>query len=353
MKTLNITTKKPLINKEQGYVEMELDYGPALYRGKIKIRGNSTALGYKKPYTIKLDTTAHLLDGEDDKYILLANCYDPTQMRNYLALNMARELGIDYTPQTKYVEVYINGEHKGLYLLVDSVMDKVKGDFLIETEQWDNPDLNVKYAISNSGRKYKIHFDKNGYDIVSLLNKMEDIINNGGNISLNEGIKVKSFAKYYILQEFFKNADVGVASTIYYGKKDKIRACCPWDFDLSSGNYKPDFYPALYIDGDSAKGLYATKMYPENIFNIPEFKREISETYLNIIPWIEDIHNKMSWIYVTYKDSFDNDVIDQGMRYCEYQYEPLGTLKANMDFLQDWLTRRHEYLQTELLNENK
>ena len=267
MKILNITTKQALKTKEQGYVEMEMDYGPAIYRGKIKIRGNSTALGFKKPYTIKLETTAHLFDGqEDDKYILLANCFDPTQIRNYLALDMAREMGIDYTPQAKFVGVYINKQYKGLYLLVDSVMDKVKGDFLIETEQWDNPDPNVRYAITKSGRKYKIHFDKNGYDVVGLLNKMEDIIESGAGYALGEAMKPKTLAKYYVLQEFFKNADVGVASTIYYGKKDKIRACCPWDFDLSSGNYKPEMYPQLYTEGDSTKGLFAKKMYPEKIF---------------------------------------------------------------------------------------
>ena len=163
MQTLKINTYEPLKTKEQWYIKMDLDYGPAIYRGKIKIRGNSTAIGFKKPYAMKLQTTAHLLDGEDNKYILLANCFDPTQMRNYLALDMARELGIDYTPQTEYVEVYMTEsgvkKHMGLYLLTDSVTDKVKGNFLIETEQWDNPDPTVRYVITKSGRKYKIHFD--------------------------------------------------------------------------------------------------------------------------------------------------------------------------------------------------
>ena len=202
MKTLKITTQEPLTSKEQGYLPMEMDTGEAIYRGKIKIRGNSTADGYKKPYAIKLETEAHLLDQADDKYILLANCYDPTMMRNKLAFKMAKEMKIPYTPESKYVGVYFNGEYKGMYLLTDSVMDKVKGDFLIEAEQWDNPDPKVKHVVSRGGRKYKIHFDNGTCRIVEMLNDIEEVC--------NPRVDTHSFARYYILQEFFKNADVGV-----------------------------------------------------------------------------------------------------------------------------------------------
>ena len=173
---------------------------------------------------------------------------------------------------------------------------------------------------------------------------MEDAINASDFAALSEVSKPKSLAKYYVLQEFFKNADVGVASTLYYGKKDKVRACCPWDFDLSSGNYNPELYPYLYIDGDSAKGLFATKMYLDNTFEIPEFKGLIKEIYTQITPWIEKIPEKMDAILQTYADSYKNDVIDQGRRYSEYQYQPLGSLQANMDFLKEWFARRHQYL---------
>ena len=102
MDTLKINTVEPLTSRGQGYVQMEMDCGPAIYRGQIKVRGNSTAMGYKKPYAVKLETKAHLLGSGDKKYILLANCFDPTMMRNFLALSMAKELNIPYTPTCKY-----------------------------------------------------------------------------------------------------------------------------------------------------------------------------------------------------------------------------------------------------------
>ena len=351
MDILRIKTAEPLTSKEQGYIQMEMDCGPAIYRGKIKIRGNSTAEGYKKPYTIKLETKAHLLGEGDKKYILLANCFDPTMMRNYLALKMAKELDIPYTPSFKYVDVYINDDHRGLYLLTDSVMDKVEGDFLIEAEQWDNPDTSIQYAISKSGRKYKIHFN-NDYDIVTLLNRVEDSIDNNTE-PLDACTKIKSLVRYYILQEFFKNADVGVASTLYYGKDNLLRACCPWDFDLSSGNYNPELYPNIYVTPytDTADGLFATKMYPENIFKNELFNNVLKEEYKKITPWIENIPALMQKTYEKYAEGFDNDILDQGTRYVQYQVQPLGTLKDNMEYLKDWLRRRHTFLSVVFIGE--
>ena len=343
MDTIKITTKEELTSRGQGLVNMEMDCGPAIYRGQIKIRGNSTAMGYKKPYALKLQTKAHMLDGGDKKYILLANCFDPTMIRNFLALSMAKEMEIPYTPTFKFVNLIINGKRKGLYLLTDSVMDKVEGDFLIETEQWDNPDTSVQYAISKSGRKYKIHFN-NDYDIVSLLNRVEDSIENNTE-PLDTVAKVGSLVRYYILQEFFKNADVGVASTLYYGKDNLLRACCPWDFDLSSGNYNPQLYPNIYAEQDTANGLYATKMYPEKIFTNELFANKLKEEYKKITPWIENIREFVNGIYKEYKDVMENDVIDQSKAYSQYQYPPLGTYKANLDYLLDWLDKRHAFLK--------
>ena len=342
MDTLKINTVEPLTSRGQGYVQMEMDCGPAIYRGQIKVRGNSTAMGYKKPYAVKLETKAHLLGSGDKKYILLANCFDPTMMRNFLALSMAKELNIPYTPTCKYVDVYLNGEHKGLYLLTDSVMDKVEGDFLIESEQWDNPDTSVEYAISQSGRKYKVHFN-NDYDIVGLLNRVENSIENNTE-PLNACAKVGSLVRYYILQEFFKNADVGVSSTLYYGKDNLLRACCPWDFDLSSGNYNPEIYDQIYVEQDTANGLYAIKMYPEKMFENELFKQKLAEEYKKISPWIENIPKLVQVTLEEYKEGFENDVLDQSISYSQYQYPPFGTLKGNLDYLLDWLKRRHTFL---------
>ena len=110
----------------------------------IKVRGNTTSKADKKPYTIKFATKQNLLGmGKAKKYCLIANAYDPTLMRNYIALKLAKELGLEYTSECEFVDLYLDGEYWGNYLLVEPVeegsnrvdIDVTKGEFMIEYEK--------------------------------------------------------------------------------------------------------------------------------------------------------------------------------------------------------------------------
>lgn len=84
----------------------------------IKGRGNSTWSQKKKPYNLKLDNENSLL-GMDSctKLALVANFWDSSQTRQYYAFEMAERLGLAYTPQTRLVNVYLNGNYHSLCLL--------------------------------------------------------------------------------------------------------------------------------------------------------------------------------------------------------------------------------------------
>ncbi len=84
----------------------------------IKGRGNSTWGREKHPYSLKLAAEDTLLGmGNCTKYALLANYWDSTQTRQYYAFNTAAKLGLAYTPQEKFVNLYLNGRYQSLYLL--------------------------------------------------------------------------------------------------------------------------------------------------------------------------------------------------------------------------------------------
>ena len=52
-------------------------------KASFKVRGNSTALAEKKPFTFKFSKKKDVLGmGKGKKWALLANCFDPTLMRN-------------------------------------------------------------------------------------------------------------------------------------------------------------------------------------------------------------------------------------------------------------------------------
>ncbi len=96
--------------------------GEVLYSGglkQIKGRGNSTWLYPKKPYQLKLEKAADLMGcGEPSKtWVLLANYIDPSLLRNRISYDLAAELGLDYSPHSRPVDRYYDGEYRGSYLL--------------------------------------------------------------------------------------------------------------------------------------------------------------------------------------------------------------------------------------------
>ena len=119
-------------------------------RGRIRGRGNSTWEWYaKKPYRIKLDEKASILGLSEEKdWVLLANYRDPTKLMNTFVFEMGSGLGMPYTNHSRYVEVTINGDYKGLYLLTEQVeqgknrvaIDKKKG-WLLSLDADDGPEL--------------------------------------------------------------------------------------------------------------------------------------------------------------------------------------------------------------------
>ena len=117
---LNITTVDgaPVDSKEE-YVDCYASFdgrgefpdwsGTARIRG----RGNSTWLWYpKKPYRLKLDVKSKILGLKKNRdWVLLANYRDPTDLMNTYAFETAAWMGLPFTNNTRYVEVFLNGDY--------------------------------------------------------------------------------------------------------------------------------------------------------------------------------------------------------------------------------------------------
>ena len=59
--------------------------------------------------------------GTAKKWILTANAFDDTLLRNAVAFSIAKMLGLDYTPDVQFVDVYANGKFLGNYLLSEKI----------------------------------------------------------------------------------------------------------------------------------------------------------------------------------------------------------------------------------------
>lgn len=99
----------------KGYTEYET-------ATKIKGRGNYTWKWPKKPYALKFDKKTQVLGmPEHKRWILLANWRDRTLLRNDAAFWLSKAVGMPYTVRGQFVELEINGQHRGNYYLCEQI----------------------------------------------------------------------------------------------------------------------------------------------------------------------------------------------------------------------------------------
>ena len=101
---------------ETPYLADQLYTGPI----SVKVRGNSTKSLPKKPYKIKLDAKTNMfgLDPENrgnKHWVLLANYYDESMMRNKTAYDLSGVLGVPTYMKSTWVDVIFNGQFLGCY----------------------------------------------------------------------------------------------------------------------------------------------------------------------------------------------------------------------------------------------
>lgn len=215
----------------------------------INGRGNSTWEGDKKPYSFELTQKADLLAmGAAKKWILLANFYDSSNMGNKMCFDFASDVGCAFTPECQWVDLYLNGNYAGLYLLSErNEIDPQRVDipendsFLVSMElaqRWDG--YSYPAVISSRGNFLRIHHAGVPEDwIREKWQSVEDAVFADDGVdpftgkSWDELIDVDSWARQYLLWEVFAEYDAGSLSKFFYcdGRSDLIYAGPVWDMD--------------------------------------------------------------------------------------------------------------------------
>ncbi len=223
------------------------------HNGTMKIRGNSTANKIKNPYNIKFSTNVDLFGmGSGKKYSLMANLFDQTLLRNAIAIELSKSLGLDYTSNYTMVEVYLNGENDGLYMLTtpadigeNRVDINEESDFLFEVESKGDgefylkhdtnmftPFNNLKLLVEDTSEMSAETYSK----LISTFCQINLAIYSGDWEQIQEWVDVDSLAKYYIVHEYLKDLDYCYDSTRFYIEDGKLHGGPVWDFDYALGN---------------------------------------------------------------------------------------------------------------------
>ena len=221
--------------------------------GGIRGRGNSSFLWYdKKPFRIKLDTKHKLLGLSKAKsWVLLANYRDVTDLMNTFVFEMGKALGLPYTNHTRYVELFVNGDYRGVYQLTEQVqqnsnrvaVSKDRG-ILISLDVDDGPGESP-YADDNFWSEvYRMpvcvkypddeYFTDNTVDSVrAVFGELEQAIKSKDYEHVKELLDIPSFIKYLQIQEFVYNVELSAPRSIFMHKDgDGKWFMGPlWDFD--------------------------------------------------------------------------------------------------------------------------
>ena len=224
-----------------------------VYELTVRGRGNSS---FKMPkYGIKLEFTdkVSLLGMPKNRdWALVANFGDKTHLRNYMMTRLSEWLGAKYTPRMQFVEVYLNRNYMGLYLLSETIkvgknrvnIDENDTTFLLEKE--DSKKFDPPYVLTDNQYYYHIKSPKNPSPETEKLlknhlnafeNFMEDYYLHRAN-EIKNWLDVDDFLLFYWVQEYSKNEDGNYARSVFmtWKKGEPIHFGPLWDFDLAFGN---------------------------------------------------------------------------------------------------------------------
>lgn len=316
--------------------------GAPVYSGElkqIKARGNSTfTYAEKKSYQIKLAEPSDLLGKQEQvkTWVLLASYFDATQMHDKLIKDLAAELGLAYTASCDWVNLYYDGEYRGVYLLSEknsvgatsvAITDmeqayerlnegygtdmttalaensygqqyqytkdlkepeNITGGYLIELnhEMWDEASgfktrqdvaFNVKSPewCGDSAMKYISEYYQAFEDAVYATDDtgVYTGYNTGTGKYFYDYVDMDSLVKVFLLQELSLNCDGFISSVYFYKDADGIMYAGPiWDQDMTFGTGWNKANGAEIVD---------YHYLAEALIRIPAFEAAVKEYYTN------------------------------------------------------------------------
>lgn len=245
-------------NVTSGSMELVGADGTVIHAGgltQLKARGNSTFVHYpKKAYQIKLEKKADLLGtGEKGKtWVLLANYGDATMMHDRFFKALAARLGMNYVADCDWVNLYYDGEYRGVYLLGEkNAVGETGVDITDMEDAYDalNPgygdDVEIAEALNCYGSKYLYTEGlaepeelTGGY----LIEKNHDFVDEACGFFTRQGVafNVKS-------PEYAGQAAMAYISEYYQAFEDAVYATDP-DGNYTGYNTQTGKYFYEYVD---------------------------------------------------------------------------------------------------------
>lgn len=245
----------------------------SIYRATIKYRGASSYSKFdKKQYRIKFyknkkDSAKEVSlagMGANSEWVLNGPYLDKTLIRNKLVYDLARELN-GWAPDTRFVELFVDGEYQGVYLAVEPITNGesrlrlskfglLSGEtaYIVNRDRIDTGSEEIETWGKTNGYTYNALYirypsknkitEKQKEYIAKDISEFEQALY-GNNFSdkrmgYQAYIDMDNWVDYFIINEFAMNYDAGNLSTYIYKELGGKLQLAVWDFNNGFDNYQ-------------------------------------------------------------------------------------------------------------------
>lgn len=333
-------------NEEPGQICVLRSDGVTEYQDwlpRISGRGNSTWEFEKKPYALKLKEDQPLCGlGKSDRWRLLALWNESSRMGDKIAMDLAQELGLSYSPQGTWVDLYLNGEYRGIYLLAESVTvgsgrvdiddteksnkqknasieaqtarryeeedskgfllengSRTDGGYLIEKDHPKHWEAEESGFRTSRGDLFTIsaprHASKEQVAYIQDYVEEIDALVQNTDPAVWEKLDLASFAGRFLVDEVALEVDTGSTSMYFYKDRgdEKLYSGPPWDYDRAFGEDGGDAFYVNYgetIVNNNERLAIAINWY-QKLYETPELYQCIVGEYTGALPFFETLLN--------------------------------------------------------------
>ncbi|GAB6982173.1 CotH kinase family protein [Prevotella dentasini] len=331
----------------------------------IKIRGNSSAYQDKKSFKIKLEKKGDMLSRGDDKtykdknWVLLKN--DVLCLNTLIGMKTQELLHRGWTPAVRCVNVVINGDYRGVYMLGEAVernekcridVDKNNGYVIEEDPYWWNEDVSFAggYLSDWYLDYFKYTFKYPDADeltpeqlsyIKTAVYNLEKSIEDG---TYPDYMDVRSFASWLLAHDLLGDND-SAGSNMFLTKYDdtaesKFRMGPLWDFDAIMR--MPDIWARIHDE------YYFGRLFGSS-------NRTFAETYEAL--WNEitpTFFDEMTAFLQAYPQTEEGKAAERSRqadwdRWADSNFNPKGgTLAEDVVAAVNWFTARKAFLSSQI-----
>lgn len=299
-------------NEESGTMRLYTVDGDLCSSGSvasIKGRGNATWGTSKRSYSLTLSEQADLLGmGQAQRWILLSNVYDRSNLKNKITYELAESAGMAFSPECRWIDLYLNGEYAGLYLLCErnevhpNRVDISPDNSFLVSREYEPRLIAQKYPyVRLKLGSFRIHHSSLDQSAVKAMwSSLESALlaENGTDPHTQQHwtdlIDLDSWAEKYLIDEITANYDGGFISQYFYcdgaDPSGKIYAGPVWDMDSTYGavswrNASPNSFTTkrpFYLDNNYSAEHYSdvSEYSPFYLlYQKTEFYRRMVEIY--------------------------------------------------------------------------